>query len=131
MYLQLSISMWHSWRSMGKYCRFIGHDAVIVNLSGLFDIFFLLDGFWGKRDYTISSEFMGNQVYINKQTSRGFQKNYILFYIHTTFTRFWGLRVFKSLHTERVQLDMSYLLYIFLLLFFFYFGKWEILWVAV
>lgn len=32
-YLQLSISMWHSCRSMGKYCRFIGHDAVMVNLK--------------------------------------------------------------------------------------------------
>lgn len=32
MYLQLSISMWHSCRSIGKYCKFIGHDAVMVNL---------------------------------------------------------------------------------------------------
>lgn len=31
--LQLSISIWHSWRSIGKYCKFIGHDAVIVNLK--------------------------------------------------------------------------------------------------
>lgn len=33
-YLQLSISMWQSWRSIGKYCKFIGHDAVIVKLEG-------------------------------------------------------------------------------------------------
>lgn len=33
MYLQLSISMWQSCRSIGKYCKFIGHDAVIVNLQ--------------------------------------------------------------------------------------------------
>lgn len=32
-YLQLSISMWHNCRSIGKYCRFMGHDAVIVNLE--------------------------------------------------------------------------------------------------
>lgn len=32
-YLQLSISMWHNCLSIGKYCRFIGHDAVIVNLE--------------------------------------------------------------------------------------------------
>ena len=31
-YLQLSISMEHNWRSIGKYWRFIGHEAVIVNL---------------------------------------------------------------------------------------------------
>lgn len=31
-YLQLSISIWHSCRSIGKYSKFIGHDAVIVNL---------------------------------------------------------------------------------------------------
>lgn len=32
-HLQLSISMWHNCRSMGKYWRFMGHDAVIVNLE--------------------------------------------------------------------------------------------------
>lgn len=32
-YLQLSISIWHNCRSIGKYCRFMGHDAVIVNLE--------------------------------------------------------------------------------------------------
>lgn len=32
-YLQLSISIWQSCRSIGKYCRFIGHDAVIVKLE--------------------------------------------------------------------------------------------------
>lgn len=32
-YLQLSISIWQSCRSIGKYCRFIGHDAVIVKLQ--------------------------------------------------------------------------------------------------
>ncbi|KAF7263743.1 hypothetical protein GWI33_001284, partial [Rhynchophorus ferrugineus] len=32
-YLQLSISIWHSCLSMGKYCKFIGHEAVIVNLK--------------------------------------------------------------------------------------------------
>lgn len=34
MYLQLSISIWHSCLSIGKYCKFIGQDAVIVNLKG-------------------------------------------------------------------------------------------------
>jgi len=32
-YLQLSISIWHSCRSIGKYCKFMGHDAVIVKLK--------------------------------------------------------------------------------------------------
>lgn len=32
-YLQLSISIWHNCRSIGKYCKFIGHDAVIVKLK--------------------------------------------------------------------------------------------------
>jgi len=62
---------------------------------------------------------MGNQVYINKQTSRGFKK--ITFYIiYTQHLRrvVWGLGVIQVItYTERVQLDMSYLLYIFLLLF--------------
>lgn len=40
-YLQLSISMWHNCRSIGKYCRFIGHDAVIVNLKLEKNIFLL------------------------------------------------------------------------------------------
>lgn len=31
--LQLSISMWQSCLSMGKYWRFIGQDAVMVNLK--------------------------------------------------------------------------------------------------
>lgn len=30
--LQLSISMTQCCLSMGKYCRFIGHDAVMVSL---------------------------------------------------------------------------------------------------
>lgn len=32
-YSQLSISMWHNCRSIGKYCKFIGHEAVIVSLK--------------------------------------------------------------------------------------------------
>lgn len=31
-YLQLSISTGQSWRSSGKYLRFMGHEAVIVIL---------------------------------------------------------------------------------------------------
>lgn len=43
---------------------------MIVNLKELNHIFFGLE----KRDYWISDEFIGIQVHINKQTSRGFKK---------------------------------------------------------
>lgn len=31
-YLQLSASIVHCWRSIGKYCKFIGHEEVTVSL---------------------------------------------------------------------------------------------------
>jgi hypothetical protein len=38
-YLQLSISIWHNCLSIGKYWRFIGHEAVIVSLKIELNIF--------------------------------------------------------------------------------------------
>lgn len=34
-YLQLSASIVHRWRSIGKYCKFMGHDEVTVSLCGI------------------------------------------------------------------------------------------------
>lgn len=61
---------------MGKYCRFIGHDAVIVNLSGLFDIFFFFVG-WvlGEREIIrlVANSWVTRCTSTNKR-AEGFKK---------------------------------------------------------
>lgn len=48
-YLQLSISMMQSCRSIGKYCRFMGQEAVMVSLQVALTKEYIFQGHEGRR----------------------------------------------------------------------------------